>query len=139
MHHQSVKIKQCQGKFFYHSSCKTNVSTHIFNYKDALHSDNLILLTSAKVVLDRRPQNTFSKDNAPCVLLSLMPMCPFLNGCCLVRVCFLGFVHFPSSSSVSCSHLQAWELSAETRISVETKQNKKKVRRKFFAGPRKKC
>ena len=31
--------------------------------------------------------------------------------------------------------VQAWELSAETRISVETK----KIRRKNFTGPRKKC
>ena len=78
---------------------------HIFSYTDALHSDDFILSTSAEVVLDRRPQNTFSKNNAPCVLLSLMPMRPFLNGCCLVRVCFLGFVHSSSSLSVSCSQL----------------------------------
>ena len=30
---------------------------------------------------------------------------PFLNVCCLVGVCFLGFVHSSSSSLVSCSHL----------------------------------
>ena len=71
---------------------------------DALHWDDFILFTSAKVVLDRRPHNTFSNTNAPCVLLSLMPTRPFLNGC-LVGVCFLGFVHSSSSSSVSCSHL----------------------------------
>ena len=34
-----------------------------------------------------------------------MPMHPFLNGCCLVGVCFLGFLYSSSSSSVSCSHL----------------------------------
>ena len=50
-------------------------------------------------------QNFFSKNNAPCVLHSLMPTRPFLNGCCLVGVCFLGFMHSSSSSSVSCSHL----------------------------------
>ena len=32
-------------------------------------------------------------------------MHPFLNGCCLVRVCFLGFMLSSSSSSVSCSCL----------------------------------
>ena len=32
-------------------------------------------------------------------------MHPFLNGCCLVRVCFLGFMLSSSSSSVSCSSL----------------------------------
>ena len=52
----------------------------------------------------QKSQNTFSKNNAPCVLLSLMPTRPFLNGCCLVGVCFFGFVHSSSSSSVSCSH-----------------------------------
>ena len=39
------------------------------------HSDAFILHTSAKVVLDQRTQNIFSKSNAPCVLLSLMPTC----------------------------------------------------------------
>ena len=47
----------------------------------------------------------FSKNNALCVLLLLMLMRPFLNICCLVRVCFLGFVHSSFSSSVLCSHL----------------------------------
>ena len=28
-----------------------------------------------------------------------------LNGCCLLRVCFIGFVHSSFSSLVSCSHL----------------------------------
>ena len=89
-----------KGQFFYLSSCKNSVWTHIFNYTDALHSDNFILFTSVKVVVDRRPQNTFSKNNAPCVLLLLMLTRPFLNACCLVRVCFLGFVHSSSSSLV---------------------------------------
>ena len=40
-----------KSKFFYHSSCKNNVWTHIFNYTDALHSDDFILFTSVKVVL----------------------------------------------------------------------------------------
>ena len=39
------------------------------------------------------------------MLLSLMPTHPFLNGRCLVGVCFLGFVHSSSSSSVLCTHL----------------------------------
>ena len=72
---------------------------------DTLHLDDFILFTSAKVFLDQRPQNTFSKNNAPCVLLSLMLTCPFLNGCCMVRVYFLDFVFSSSSSLVSCSHL----------------------------------
>ena len=124
MHHQPVKKKKkkifffffcdcttnqskqnrIKGQFFYYSSCKNSVSTHIFNYTDALHSDDLILFTPAKVVLVRRPQNTFSKNNAPCVPLSLMPTCPFLNGSCLVGGFFLGSVP-SSSSSVLCSHL----------------------------------
>ena len=93
-----------KGKLFYHSSCKNSMWTHIFNYTDALHSDNFILFTSVKVVLNRRPMNTFSKNSASCVLLLMMPTCPFLNSCCLVGVCFLGFVP-SSSSSVSWSHL----------------------------------
>ena len=60
---------------------------------------------SAKFVLDRRPQNTFSKNNAPCVFISLMQTRPFLNNCCLVGVCFLGSAHSSSSLSVSCSHV----------------------------------
>ena len=53
---------------------------------------------------------TTSKYNTPCVLLSLTH--PFLNGCCLVRVCFLGFVHSSSSLSVSCSHLSQTALNS---------------------------
>ena len=97
--------KSVKGQLFYHSSCKNSVWTHIPNYTDSLHSDDFILFTSAKVVLHWRTQNTFSKSNAPCVLLSLMLTPPFLNGCCLIGVCFLGFEHSFSSSSVSCSHL----------------------------------
>ena len=66
---------------------------------------DFIFFTSVKVVLEQRPQDTFSRNNAPCVLLSLMPTCPFLNSSCLVTVCLLGFMHSSSSSSVSCSHL----------------------------------
>ena len=99
------KQNSVKNEFFDHSSCKNSVSTHIFNYTDALHSDNFILFTSVKVVLNRRPQNTFSSNKAPSVLLSLMPTHPFLNGCCLVDVCFLSFVHSSSSSSVSWSYL----------------------------------
>ena len=99
------KQNSVKAQFFYHSSCKNSVSTHIFNYTDALHSDDFILFVSAKVILDRGPQNTFSKNNATCVLLSLMPTRSFLNSCCLVGVCFLGFVRSFSSSSVLCSHL----------------------------------
>ena len=65
----------------------------------------LILFTSVKVILDRRLQNTFSKNNTLCVLLSLMPTHPFLNSCCLVGVCFLGFMPSSSFSLVSCSYL----------------------------------
>ena len=64
----------------------------------------LYLFTSAKVILDQRPQNTFSKNNSSCVLLSLIPTRSFLNGCCLVGVCFLGFMHSSSSSSASFTH-----------------------------------
>ena len=39
------------------------------------------------------------------MLLLLVPTCPFLNGCCLVRASFFGFLHFSSSLSVLCSHL----------------------------------
>ena len=99
------KRSSVKGQFFYYSSCKKSVWTHIFNYTEALHSENFILLTSANVVLDRRPLNTFSKTNALCVLLSLMPTCPFFNVCGLVGVCFLGFVPSSSSSSVLCSYL----------------------------------
>ena len=53
------KQKQCQRPVFYHSSCKNSVWTHIFNYTDALHSD--YLFTSVQVILDQKPQNTFSK------------------------------------------------------------------------------
>ena len=100
-----LKLSRVKSQFFYYSSCKNSVSTHIFKYTDALHLEDFILFTSVKVVLNRRPQNTFSKNNAPCALLLLMPTSPFLNVCCLVRVCFLGFVQSSSSLSVSCSHL----------------------------------
>ena len=88
------------------------MQTYVFNYTDALHSDDFTLFTSAKVVLDRRPHNTLSKSNAPCVLLSLMSMYSFLNGCCLVGVCFLGFVHSSSSLLVLYSHLSPTALNS---------------------------
>ena len=59
------------------------------------HQDDFILFASAKAILDQRPQNNFSKNSATCVLLSLMPTHPFLNGCCLVRVYFLGLCILP--------------------------------------------
>ena len=94
-----------KGQFFYHSASKKQcVNSHLQFNTHALHSDDFMLFMSAKVVLDQKPQNTFSKNNASCVLLSLIPMHPFLNGCCLIRVCFLGFAHSSPSSSVSCSH-----------------------------------
>ena len=51
------------------------------HYKTATlgHSDTFILFTSAEVVLDQTLQNTFSKSNTPCVLLSLMPTRTFLT------------------------------------------------------------
>ena len=88
------------------------MNSHLQFNTDTLHSDDFVLFTSAKVVLDRRPQNSFSKNNAPCVLLSLMLTHPFLNSCCLVGVCFLGFLHSSSSSSVSCSHLSPTALNS---------------------------
>ena len=103
MHNQSVKMKQCKRSIFLSFHLARTVCE--LTSSDTLHSDNFILLTSAKVVLNRRPQNTFSKNNTLCVLLLLTLTLPSLNGSCLVRVCFLGFVHSSSSSSVSCSHL----------------------------------
>ena len=99
------KQNSVKGQFFYHSSCKNSVCTHILNYTDVLHSDDFILFTPAKVILDQRRQNTFSKNDAPCLLFSPMPTRLFLNGCCLVGVCFLHFMHSSSSLSVLCSYL----------------------------------
>ena len=101
------------GQFFYHSASKKRcVNSHLQFNTDAVHSDEFILFTSAKVILDQRLQNTFSKNNAPCVLLSLLPTRPFLNGCRLVGVSFLGFVLSSSSSLVSCSHLSPTALNS---------------------------
>ena len=47
-----INQNSVKGKLFYHSYCKNRVRTHIFNYTDALHSDDYILFTSAKVILD---------------------------------------------------------------------------------------
>ena len=84
------KQKKCQRKMFL-SSFKNSVWTHIFNYQSfwIRHLDASILFTSAKV-LDKRPQKNFFKSNAPCVLLSLMVTCHFLNGWWLVGARFLG-------------------------------------------------
>ena len=65
----------------------------IFNYTDALHSEDLFCLHLQTSFLIKDSTTLFQKNNAPRVLLSLMPTCPFLNVCCLVGVCFLGFVH----------------------------------------------
>ena len=69
------------------------------------------LFISAKVILDRMPQNAFSKSNAPSVLLSLVLTHPFLNGC-LFGVCFLGFMHSSSFWLVLCSHLSPTALNS---------------------------
>ena len=109
------KQNSVKGQCFDHSASKIQcVNSHLQFNTDALHSDNFILFTSAKAVLDRRPKNTFTKNNVPCVLLSLMLTRPFLNGCCLVGVCFLGFMHSSSSSSVSCSHLSPTAFNSPT-------------------------
>ena len=62
------KRSSVKGQFFYYSSCKNSVWTHIFNYTDAPHSepDDFILFTSAKVILDQRLQNTFQKQYTMC-------------------------------------------------------------------------
>ena len=71
-----------------------------FSIIQTLHSNNFILLTSAKVVLNQRLQNTFSKKNAPCVLLSVMSTRSFLTVCLVRRLLpwfrgfFFLFVHF---------------------------------------------
>ena len=98
-HHS--KQNSVTDKFFYHSSCKNSVWTHIFNYTDALHSD-FNLFTSVKVVLDRRSLNTFSKSCTVCAAFADVDA-SFLER--LLSVCFLGFMYSSSSSSVSCSHL----------------------------------
>ena len=50
------KQNSVKDKFFYHSSCKNSVWTHIFNYTDALHLDDFICLHLRKLFLieDRR-------------------------------------------------------------------------------------
>ena len=99
------KQNSVKSQFFYHLSCKNSVWTHIFNDTDALHSDNFSLFTSAKVVLDRRPQKI-----SPKIMHSVCCFCWYQcifswMVVVLVGVCFLGFVHSSSSLSVSCSHL----------------------------------
>ena len=53
------KQSSVNGQFFYYSSCKNRMWTHIFNYTEALHSDDFNLFTSAKVVLNRRAVEHF--------------------------------------------------------------------------------
>ena len=48
------KLSRVNGQYFYHSPCKNSAWTHIFKYTDALHSDDFILFTSAKVFLEDR-------------------------------------------------------------------------------------
>ena len=62
------KQNSVKAQFFSISSCKNSVWTHICKYTDALHLDDFILFTSAKVIRHQRPQNTCSKNNAPCCL-----------------------------------------------------------------------
>ena len=83
---------------------KNSVRTHIFNLIQTHYTRTTLFclrLRKSFSIENRR----ISKNNAPCVLLSLMPTRPFLNVCCLVRVCFLGFMHSSSSLLVLSSHL----------------------------------
>ena len=121
--------------FILRTVCELTFSIKQMHYKTGTlwHSDASILLTSVNVVLDKRHSDAFIlftsakshllasakekscsglntvqnffKSSAPCVLLSLMPTCHFLNGWCLVGACFLDLLHSSFSSSVPCCRL----------------------------------
>ena len=107
----SIKQMHCKTGTLWHSDASI-LFTSANVVLDKRHSDAFILSTSAKfpsasakAVLDKKTIQNFFKSYAPCVLLSAMPTCHFLNGWCLVEACFLDLLHFSSSSSVPCSHL----------------------------------
>ena len=82
-----------KGQVFFHllrTVCELTINTDVRQNWHTMNTWSPLFVSSVKVVLVQRLQNTFSKSNAPCVLLSLKQMCPFLNGCYLLRACFLG-------------------------------------------------
>ena len=102
MHHQSVKTKvNFSITHLVRTVCQLTTSTKQTRYTwttlFCIHLRNSFSIEHRRTLSP--PKNT------PCALLSLMLTRPFLSGFGLVGVCFLRFVHFPSSSSVSCSHL----------------------------------
>ena len=105
MHHQSVKTKQCQIPFFFYSSCKNSVWTHISIIQMHYAQTTLFCLHLWKSfsIEDHRTFSPKAMHHVCC--LSWCRCILSWTGCCLVRVCFLGLAHSSSSSSVSCSHL----------------------------------
>ena len=102
MHHQSVKTKvNFSITHLVRTVCQLTTSTKQTHYTwttlFCIHLRNSFSIEHRRTLSP--PKNT------PCVLLSLMLTRPFLSSFGLVGVCFLRFVHFSSSSSVSFSHL----------------------------------
>ena len=131
------KQKSVKGHFFCHSSCKKSVWTHIFNQKDALQNWHTMTLRGLHFVYIcssrscQRLQYTFSKSNTLCVQLLLMPIRHFLNSCCLIGACFLGFFH-SSSSLVLCSHLSLTVYSNPPHLKMTNFRKASNAKSKFI-------
>ena len=124
MCHQSTKTKKLSKFTFSVIHFVRRVCELIFNHTDALQNWHTMTLGRLYFVYIcsscscQRLQNT-SKRNAPCVQLLLMPTHHFLESCCLIRACFLGFLH-SSSSSVLCSHLSLTVNSNPSHLNMTT-------------------
>ena len=84
IHQQSVKIKVSKVNFSINKLVTNSVWTHIFNLIQRHYTWTTLFclcLRKSFSIEDRR--TLCPNNNAPCVLLSLMPTCPSLKGCCL--------------------------------------------------------
>ena len=115
IHHQSIKTKESvKGQFFYHTSCKKSVWTHIFNYTDALQNWHTMTLGCLYFVnIDPlklfwiKDHRTFSPKAMHHVYYCFC-WCPRVYSWTVVvwsEQSFLVFLHSYPSLSVSCCYL----------------------------------
>ena len=65
MHHQS-KQNSVKGQFFYCSSCKKSLQTHIFSFTDALHLDDYFVYTCESCSWSKTAEHFLQKQCTMC-------------------------------------------------------------------------
>ena len=61
-----LKLSSVKGQFFYYSSCKNSVSTHIFNYTDALHLEDYFVYICESCSQSKTAEHFLQKQCTVC-------------------------------------------------------------------------